>query len=65
MLVELDKSLHNNSDDQNMDEVISHKQIDHKEDSRYVGIVRILQHIHNLVPILQGRNLEQGKEATK
>ena len=59
VLVELDEPLHDDPDDQDVHEVVRHQQVDHEEDPRDVRVVRVLQHVHDLVPVLQGRYLEQ------
>jgi hypothetical protein len=43
-------------------EVVRHQQVDHEEDPRDVRVVRVLQHVHDLVPVLQGRDLKEGQE---
>ena len=53
VLVELYEPLHDNPDDQDVHEVVCHQQVYHEKDTRYVRIVRVLQHVHDLVPILE------------
>ena len=62
VLVEFDEPLHDDADDQDVHEVVRHQQVDHEEDPRDVRVVRVLQHVHDLVPVLQGRDLEEGQE---
>ena len=65
VLVELDESLHDDADDQDVHKVVRHQQVDNEEDPRDVRVIRVLQHVHDLVPVLQGRDLEKGQETSK
>lgn len=65
VLVELDEPLHDDADDQDVHEVVRHQQVDNEEDPRDVRVIRVLQHVHDLVPVLQGRDLEKGQETSK
>lgn len=60
MIIVLYESLHDDSNGQNMNEVVSNQKVYHEEYSWYVWVVRVLKHVHYLIPVLQSRYLKQS-----
>lgn len=65
MIIIFNELLHHNTDSEDVHEVISDNDIDHKEHACDIGIIRVLKDVHDTIPILQGRDLEEGQETIK